>query len=232
MVWDEDQPPGSVPLNLGDDKIRENNQQLTVSIGEQHDFNQTPGTQSGWHKFPDGAKAVMDAETDMVSGSIFIRTDSPNPGIHGYLSSAWQQIATLIPASTAMVFHQNAAPDGWDFDSSKNDKVLMVSSTEADGGTDLAGSTWTISAIIPSGATDGHVLTVAELAPHTHDIDSGITYSASGTYLLRCISDLQTNPWAKSTGSGDAHTHDLTFVDTWRPAATQVIVCTKAAVTD
>ena len=240
MVWNKALPSGSNNINVGDDAIRANNNALETGLNTEHVL-VTGGTQTLVHKFPNGDKTVMDALTTMATGSIAIRyTDADNPGIHAYDGAAWNQVATQIPATTAMVFHQAAAPAGWTADETLNDNMLMVvTEASGNGGSELASSTWTISAIITDQITGGHALTEAETAEHFHTIAVGDTLDpVTTTHLMTGSDDIPPSNGTTTTplsgpgsGAGDPHTHTLPFVDTWRPLSRSVIVCTKKAVT-
>lgn len=113
--------------------------------------------------------------------------------------------ADPVPVGTAMLFYQNAAPTGWTISAAVNDAALKIVSS-AGGGTS---GTVAYSVLFARTATDGHALTVAELAPHTHDIgmESQSNYGGGVTAALRSNSGATFT--SKSTGSGDAHTHAL-----------------------
>lgn len=125
-----------------------------------------------------------------------------------------------MDVGTRTVFHQAAAPTGWTLDSSINDRVLRVSDT-AGGGT---GGSWTISGI----SVNGHALTIDEMPAHTHR--QGITFPGpSGGVPGPNLAAGEDIGETSSTGGGQAHDHDLTIGNSWRPAYTDVIVCTRAS---
>jgi len=225
--FDSTVPAGSTPINQVDDQLRLNNAQLVTTIGQEHEFIQG-GNQYGRHKFPNGDAAAEALVTNMLAGTVFLRTDSANPGIDYYSGSAWAQIATLIPATTNMLFNQNAAPDGWTFDATANDRVLMVSSTEANGGTNHGTGTWTISGV----TVDGHALTVAETPEHTHIIAGGVSASIGAiphSYAMLAITSSSGTYTLPTSGNSpaDTHTHGVTADGAWRPLARWLIACTK-----
>lgn len=125
-----------------------------------------------------------------------------------------------MDVGTRTVFHQAAAPTGWTLDSSINDRVLRVSDT-AGGGT---GGSWTISGI----SVNGHALTIDEMPAHTHSQNWKAT--TGGTLAGGDPNNVNTTTvQTGSTGGGQAHSHGLTIGNSWRPAYTDVIVCTRAA---
>lgn len=119
---------------------------------------------------------------------------------------------------TKTLFHQAAAPTGWTQDTGVNDRVIRVTSGTGAG----TGGSWTISGV----TVNGHSLSVAELPSHTHDalVESGGGFnranSGTGTFGTGA---------SAATGSGSAHSHGLTADGAWRPAYTDVIVCSRAS---
>lgn len=108
--------------------------------------------------------------------------------------------ADPIPTGTKWAFYQAAAPSGYTQDTSLNDYALrLVSGTGA--GT---GGSSNFSTVFSITATDGHALTVSELAPHTHTF-SGNNAPTGGSGPGGGGGNTTTS----STGSGVAHTHDI-----------------------
>lgn len=128
-------------------------------------------------------------------------------------------LVSLIPTGTVMCFFQAAAPSGWTQVVTQNDKVFRVVSGAGGG----SGGDWEISGV----TVDGHALTIAELAAHTHS-----TFVFAGTVHLNG-KDVGNNQGSTgttgSTGSGDTHTHGLTADSNWRPAYIDVILASKDA---
>ena len=132
---------------------------------------------------------------------------------------------------TKALFVQASAPVGWTQDTSQNDVLLRLADTTASpadlGG--LTGGSWTISGV----TVDGHALTVAEMATHTHNVP---VRDASGTGSTVDKVDANDTFVASdetvataSSGSGNTHTHGLTSDAAWRPAYQNVIVCTNTS---
>ena len=131
--------------------------------------------------------------------------------------TTWVTSDHPIPAGTAMIFVQAAAPVGWTKVISNNDKLLRIVSGSGggSGGSAAMSTAWTSVAL--SGTVSGHALTTAEIPAHTH---SGTTGTESATHTHSFTTG--------STGSGDSHTHGLTVNSfTVSPAYVDVIVCTK-----
>jgi len=159
------------------------------------------------------------------AGTVKIKDDSGNESIIGGFASG-----------TKMLFKQSSAPTGWTFTSEDNDRVLLNTSTEAEGG-DTGGS-WTIDGWTFS--VDGHTLTVAEMPAHDHSVmtaKTDETGSDAGEPNLAGYSDsrVQSGPSSadssaiENTGGGGSHTHGFTSSHdgSWRPAYAKVITCSK-----
>jgi hypothetical protein len=88
-------------------------------------------------------------------------------------------IGTLTaPSSTRVVFHQAAAPVGWTIDPSLADFTMQLSGGTAAGTAVFTGNGYS-GMYQAQWTTDGHALTIGELAAHTHT-DSGHTHTDSG----------------------------------------------------
>lgn len=142
------------------------------------------------------------------------------------------------PSGTRMVFHQAAAPSGWVQDTTITDHTIQVIGT-AGGGT--GGANAYSGMFLNQWTSDGHALSIAELAVHGHvdaghgHVDAGHTHpQASGTYYAvgapnvsggvaislnvaggntqGGVANIQTGfANISNTGSGTAHTHTKTF---------------------
>jgi hypothetical protein len=111
-----------------------------------------------------------------------------------------------IETGATTVFHQAAAPLGWtklvDID---NRAIRIFSGAPSDGGS------VDFSVAFGRTATDGHALTVAQLAPHAHNSNSGRVPSSFGEGYLSYGNDFSFGdaPATKSAGGGQAHGHDI-----------------------
>lgn len=124
--------------------------------------------------------------------------------------------AGSIPAGSRIYFDQDAAPTGWTRDVTLNDRMLrVVSGARADGGS------WTL-----AGLTVGsHVLSIAEMPAHTHDIE-GPGLAAQGAPGLR-TPGANVGILTSSTGGGGGHVHGLTSDASWRPLHHDCIIAVK-----
>lgn len=121
---------------------------------------------------------------------------------------------TEFTSGTRCLFQQTSAPTGWTKDTSHNDKALRVVS-----GAVGSGGSSPFSTVFGKTATDGHSLSIAELAVHHHDaVANGSIYVLSssagsgieipGASPTNAIGPL--NAWTTGdTGSGTAHTHPM-----------------------
>lgn len=126
-----------------------------------------------------------------------------------------QIYALFVPATTAMIFFQAAAPVGWTKSVVHNDKAIrIVSGTGAGSGGSSAFTT-----VFGKTATDAHTLTLAESAAHDH---GGATGNDSPVHTHNSLTDgtfAQSNtgggtgqsPGSNPTGNPSVnHTHSIT----------------------
>lgn len=130
-----------------------------------------------------------------------------------------------IPATTVMLFYQNAAPTGWTIVTSQNNKALRVVS----GSGGVAGGSVAFTTAFASQAVSGTVgtsgsttLSTTQIPSHTHSVAYG-GYSAGQPSLIGCSGNAGgTNSGA--TGGGGSHTHSGgTFTGTAINLAVQYI---------
>ncbi|KKL71326.1 hypothetical protein LCGC14_2095980, partial [marine sediment metagenome] len=168
-------------MSTVDNDLRDLKNRLLNSFNLQHAL-------TGEHQISRGTTAQR--PTGGITDEIHINTTTGM--LEYYDGAAWQDAITLstspIPAATKMWFYNNAAPSGWTFVSSLNDRVLSVTSTEADGGATTG--TWTI-----SGLTQG---TTGSGGAHTH------VHDAVFMGLVAGLGAFYDYPTEQSAG---AHTH-------------------------
>jgi hypothetical protein len=233
MTWDKDKPQGSTKIRYGDDAIRENNAALESAFSEGHDF-ATGGGQTGKHTTP--TFKDNGGDPSQPTGTNEARLYN-NAGLLYALRADGQKFGVgSIPPGTKMLFKQSSAPAGWTFKAEDNDRVLINTSTEADGGT--TGGSWQLP------TTDGHKLSLSEIPNVTGSFDiwhnennNPIITGETGPFSSDFISsDRNTLPVNDSDlayqkvnfdlgGGGGAHSH--TQGNSWRPSFTKVITCSK-----
>jgi hypothetical protein len=160
MAWDLSDPDGTDLISLGDDSIRA----FKTDIQDALQGQDTEGVEA---IFPG---SDLDSPVYRYRGLRGLTGTRPTSGQYGLFSdttrnviqrdngTTWDDVATLIPAGTVMVFYQETAPVGWTKLTDNNDKALRVVSG-ATGGS--AGGTVAFSTSL------AHTHTVAG---HTHGI--------------------------------------------------------------
>jgi hypothetical protein len=234
MAWNKDKPAGGDKIRLSDDYIRANNEALENAFSEGHEFS-TGGNQTGKHTTPtfvdNGADPAQPTATN--EGTLY-----NNTGKFYYLTQAGvKRELGPIPPGTKMLFKQGSAPSGWTFKSEDNDRVLINTSTQSQGG-DTGGS-WTISGM----NVQNHALSEAELPKVSgwFDIrnyrgDGSSIFKSSGVFSLSegnnadALGGSGNGPMDKvefSFGGGNSHDHGIGHDGDWRPSYAKVITCQK-----
>lgn len=216
--WDPAKPAGADKIRLSDELIRANNAALEDAIGRNHNFPGNEGTDAGEHTIVEIQERADDPSTPTDVITIYNKVNVPYVRLQN--DGAVHPIISPIPSGTKMYFKQNSAPNGWTFSASHSDKVLINTTTEAQGGT--TGGSWTLSGI----TVDNHVLTIAEMPAHSHGSDIWV-YKDQGNGTLIQPGTNYKNKALPSEGGGQGHNHGLSFGSSWRPACTYVITCIK-----
>jgi hypothetical protein len=194
---------------------------LETAISEGHEF-ATGGNQTGKHVTPTwkdngGAPASDPSSNERIlynnAGEMLVRDNGGNDHHIGG-----------VPSGTKMFFKQNSAPAGWTFASEDNDRTLLNTSTEAEGG-DTGGS-WTI-----SGLTHAHTHDYTEVPRHRHSAETSEIATNSG-YWAQGEANNNTTFYTDYTGSATcttegASTESVSSDASWRPSYVKVITCTK-----
>ncbi len=166
--FDVSTPAGSDLLSQGDDKIREFKNAMLDALrcGEAEGVESvfpgsSPSTDPVFHYR--GLKgSTIERPTAGQSGLYFDTTRMVTQRDNG---TSWDDIGTVIPSGTKMVFYQASAPMGWTA-VAVNDKFLRVVTS---GGT--------------GGSTGGTVAASTSLA-HTHTVSGHTHTGASHTHIL------------------------------------------------
>lgn len=195
---------------------------------------------------------VSSAGATTLSGALTVSSGGAaitgNSSVTGTLtattfSGAWAN----IPAGTAMLFAQTAAPTGWTKSTTHDNKALRVVSGAASSGGSVAFTTAFASQSV-TGTNDPYTLQIADIPSHTHTAtvtDPGhfhtFTNTVAGGGVIIAAGTSYSNPSGNtgtsttgitvansSTGGGGGHTH--TFTGTAINLAVQyvdVIIATK-----
>lgn len=237
MVWDITTPLGSDAASLGDDKIRELKTDVQTALrGAASDGTEAkfPGsdTANPTYRYR-GLKGTTGARPAFGDYGLYMNTTLNT--IQRDSGTAWENVATLIPSGTVMVFYQAAAPVGWTQVVTQNDKALRVVSGGT-GGT--AGGTDSI-ASPPTHihATSSHTLTEAQMPAHTHSL---VVSGSSGVVAVQNGGPNQGisgggpggGSWSQqvsaSAGSSNSHDHGNVSATTgFSPAYINVLIASK-----
>lgn len=118
------------------------------------------------------------------------------------MSSVGSSQTDILPAGTVMPFYNTAVPTGWTAVAINDYNLKIVSS----GSGGVTSGSVDYSTLFGRTATDSHILTIAEIPPHTHTTASsaiGASPSAVGTSIPSGTTV------TGSTGGGSGHTHDI-----------------------
>lgn len=229
--FEKTKPAGSTKLRLSDDEIRDNwdaIEDALVRMGMK--FPTGYGTDAGELLVPVFQKQSADPATPAADKlKLYVKTvgSQPRPYIKdpgGNVMALAIPGENIFPSGTKMLFYQDTAPTGWTIQNTLDDKLVYVTKGSAAGGQVGGGvhstGSWTISGI----AANSHVLTIAEMPAHTHDMpNQGLGVNAHW-YAGGSSDDYGTTG---STGGGGGHTHTATHTPGWRPAAYCCIICEK-----
>ena len=107
MPFDKNLPSGGDKAKLLDDTTRANFAALETALASEHDF-LTGGAQTGRHKFGIGNTASRDAQTGMVTGSIWFNTGLRVGGfvLQIKLGSTWFDLDVYQPATIPRINEQ------------------------------------------------------------------------------------------------------------------------------
>lgn len=216
MAWDITAPADSDNASDGDNSIRT----LKTDIQTALRANAASGTEA---VFPGSDVANPVFRYRGLKGTTAARPASGQYGLYSNTTlntlqrdngSSWDDIATLVPSGTVMVFLQAAAPTGWTKSTAHNDKALRVVSGAGggNGGTTDFTSCWA-SAI--SGSGGGHT-------PTTLSVGTATTTAGSGSDIVNHASASHIH--TITINAVAAHTHGVT---SYVPQYVDSIICVK-----
>lgn len=219
MSWNTSSPAGSDQIANGDNEIRTLKTDLQTALRG----NATDGDEA---KFPGSDVANPIYRYRGLKGTTAARPTAGQYGLYFNTTlnqlqrdngSSWENIGTMFPATTGLVFYQASPPTGWTA-VAQNDKALRVVSSGGTGGS--AGGTTAFSSCWAATST-------GEEASHTHSVsgttDSGAT-TGSGTPSFTGPGVYHTHDFSVTSGAGSSHSHSVTA---YAPQYIDVVVATK-----
>lgn len=219
MSWNTSSPAGSDQIANGDNEIRTLKTDLQTALRG----NATDGDEA---KFPGSDVANPIYRYRGLKGTTAARPTAGQYGLYFNTTlnqlqrdngSSWENIGTMFPATTGLVFYQASPPTGWTA-VAQNDKALRVVSSGGTGGS--AGGTTAFSSCWAATSTGAE-------ASHTHSVsgttDSGAT-TGSGTPSFTGPGVYHTHDFSVTSGAGSSHSHSVTA---YAPQYIDVVVATK-----
>lgn len=247
--WAPTTPLDTDFISLGDDNIRE----MKAALEDALQCGAAEGTES---VFPGsapstapifryrGLKGTTGARP--TAGQYGLYFDSTRNALQRDSGTAWEDVGTMIPATTVMVFYQAAAPTGWTKSTANNDKALRVVSGDGGG----SGGTHGIST--PPSIAHTHTLSDHTHAnpAHTHSIAVGsldipdLNASSNANAIIVDVGGLRTaagggtvtrdhalsttsSGGATTSGNPSSDTSGSTTPTAFAPQYIDVIVCAK-----
>lgn len=164
----------------------------------------------GQHKYVE----FMDQASDPTFASGIVGLWNNGGVLRTRLSSGAAARIEAFPIGTGLLFIQATLPPGWTLDTSYLDRVIRVNSTAGN-----VGGNWTLA----GAQVDTHVLTVAEMPSHQHDVwlpkpGSEGTVNNVGGYGGGAVNLNPTTNGSGPTGGNLPHGHNISNPGGWRPA--------------
>ncbi len=196
MVWNTATPSGSEAASNGDDRIRELKSDIQTSLrGDDAEGVEAifPGSDTSNPVFRyRGIKGATGSRP--AAGQYGLFFDSTRNVLQRDNGSAWEDVGSVIPQGTVMVFFQAAAPTGFTKLTAHNDKALRVVSATGGGN----GGTVALSTSL------AHSHTVNS---HTHSITSGGSHNHGGLTGPAPVNNSDSG--SGSPTSTSAHVHSI-----------------------
>ncbi len=208
MTWDVTTPAGSENRILGDDRIRELKTDIQTSLrGDEAEGVEAvfPGgdTANPVYRYRGLKDTTANRPAAAHHGLFFDTTRNVLQRSNG---TTWDDVGTMIPSGTAIVFYQASAPVGWTAVAA-NDKFLRVVTAGGTGGT-TGGTVAASTSLAHSHTVNSHTHTSGAHS-HLFEYDSLTTNAvvndtptfANGEFGLRSID--QTSPFTYSDVMGE-----------------------------
>jgi hypothetical protein len=112
-----------------------------------------------------------------------------------------------MPSGTVMNFLQQLPPTGWNVVNGWSNRAVRLVDGNGGGGTAGGALGWS-SVFDARTATDGHVLTEAELASHSHTTPTGLL-GAAGSITFYYPGTNQTGSGSGAAGGNQPHSHGI-----------------------
>lgn len=125
---------------------------------------------------------------------------------------AWSTVPDPVPAGTAMLFAQTAAPTGWTKSTTHDNKALrVVSGTAGSGGsaafTTAFGTPAVSGSVSVSGTVGNHTLTTTQMPSHTHGVPLFVAYGTGVNATGTGGGSLAVAANTTAAGGNGAHNH-------------------------
>jgi hypothetical protein len=226
----ESSPADGDNISQGAGKIRDFKEDIRERVDVDHYMDES-GTQAdhGQHR-QINFQAPISTPTDAankaflygkdVSGKIELHwLDEDGNEVQLTSAGALNQASEFVSGTSIGIF-DNACPSGWTVDATNDDYQVVSETTESEGGS-VSGSDSPTSGLT---TTNGHALTIAELALHNHSVSfSQLTAAGLGAIAGTNAGGSTTSTNTGSKGSGDAHSHTITHA----PKTIKMIICVK-----
>jgi hypothetical protein len=186
MSWDTTTPTGGEAISQGDDRIRELKTDVQTALrGNASEGTEAmfPGSDSDNPVFRyRGLKGSTAARP--ASGQYGLYFDTSRNALQRDNGTTYDDIGTMIPSGTVMVFYSAAAPTGWTA-VAVNDKFLRVVTAGGSGGT-----------------TGGTIAASSSLA-HSHTVNSH-THSVEAHDHIMSYASATNSATGAAVGGGDS----------------------------
>lgn len=160
---------------------------------------------------------TIDGSASVTLGGGASQTYMVNSTASEYMAIGGGESSVPGGGTTKMVFVNSAAPDGWTFDATLNDRVLRATSTVGDGGS--TGGSWTVSGLTTN-------------TYHRHNVNgttgsSNNNVAGDGGPSQSWATNVHTHTVNINSNYQGSTSNPVSSNGTWRPNYVDVIVCSK-----